>query len=333
MNNNPFFSIVVPVYKTEKYLPQCLDSIINQSFADFEIVAVDDGSPDNCAKILETYSEKDNRIKVVTKPNGGLVSARKAGFLKCTGNYVLNVDSDDYIADGLLEKLYDIIQKHNPDIISFDYIYFDNVQSKNVRCQYKYGLYDGDALCEISDNIIYDKNLPSLNMSGMPYGVALKAIRREKLAAPQLSVPDSVTIGEDLAVTSKILSECNSLYISDFLGYYYRRNEKSMVHTFNPSTFHNIEILCDYLESNLDDKYKNNINVYALCSFQMYLIAASHAISDIGAYKKCIKENLSEKMSARINNAKISKPTLKDRVYLILVRLKMWNILYRLYNR
>ena len=94
----PTFSIIVPVYNVEKYLTKCIDSILEQTFSDFEVILVDDGSTDNCGIICDQYVEKDDRIQVIHKKNEGLVCARKTGISKASGQYILNVDSDDYIS-------------------------------------------------------------------------------------------------------------------------------------------------------------------------------------------------------------------------------------------
>ena len=92
-----FFSVIVPVYKVEEYLPACIESVLSQTFSDFELILVDDGSPDSCGEICDKYKETDNRIKVLHKENGGLASARKAGIQIAEGDYVFNLDSDDLI--------------------------------------------------------------------------------------------------------------------------------------------------------------------------------------------------------------------------------------------
>ena len=101
-----FFSVIVPVYKVEKYLPACIESVLSQTFSDFELVLVDDGSPDKCGKICDNYKEKDERIKVVHKSNGGLASARRAGIKVAQGKYVFNLDSDDLIENDTLFNAY-----------------------------------------------------------------------------------------------------------------------------------------------------------------------------------------------------------------------------------
>ena len=107
MNKGPLLSIVVPVYNVEQYLTKCLDSILAQTLTDFEVIAVDDGSPDSCGKILDEYAEKDNRIRVIHKKNGGVSSARNEALDIARGEYIGFVDSDDYIEADMYECLLD----------------------------------------------------------------------------------------------------------------------------------------------------------------------------------------------------------------------------------
>ena len=113
---NPVISIIVPVYKVEAYLEKCINSILNQTLSDFELILVDDGSPDSCPAICDEYAMKDSRIKVIHKENGGLSDARNAGIEIATGKYLGFVDSDDYIAPDMYESLYTIITENNCDM-------------------------------------------------------------------------------------------------------------------------------------------------------------------------------------------------------------------------
>lgn len=112
------FSLIVPVYNVENYLKKCLDSIARQSYNDFEVIVVNDGSPDNSQAIIDEYVKKDERIKSYIKPNGGLSDARNFGVKKVTGDYILFVDSDDYIEQDLLLNLNKVVQ--NNDIVRFN---------------------------------------------------------------------------------------------------------------------------------------------------------------------------------------------------------------------
>ena len=121
----PLFSIIIPVYNVEKYLNKCVDSVLNQTFTDFEVILVDDGSTDNCPAICDSYAEKDKRVKVIHKPNGGLINARKSGLEIADGNYIGFVDSDDWIEPEMYELFANMIKKYSPDMVLSDF-YFDN---------------------------------------------------------------------------------------------------------------------------------------------------------------------------------------------------------------
>ena len=118
----PRFSIIVPIYNVEAYLVECVESILVQTFENYELILVDDGSPDNCSAICDQYAAKDPRIQVIHKKNGGIVSARKAGTRQSRGQYILHVDGDDRIEEGMLSRIDSLIRQYDePDIVSFGY--------------------------------------------------------------------------------------------------------------------------------------------------------------------------------------------------------------------
>lgn len=115
--NNILVSIILPIYNVEKYLNRCMDSLLNQTLKDIEIIMVDDGSPDNCPKMCDEYAKKDNRVKVVHKENGGLGYARNSGLDVATGEYVAFVDSDDYVDSSMYETLWNEACASNADVV------------------------------------------------------------------------------------------------------------------------------------------------------------------------------------------------------------------------
>ena len=117
-------SVIVPIYNVEKYLQKCVDSIINQTYKNLEIILVDDGSPDNCPKMCDDYAEKDSRIKVVHKENGGLSDARNVGMEVATGEYVSFIDSDDYISLDFYETLLETIVDNDSDVVECGVVKF-----------------------------------------------------------------------------------------------------------------------------------------------------------------------------------------------------------------
>lgn len=119
--NAPLISVIVPIYKVEDYLKECIDSIIDQTYKNLEIILVDDGSPDKCPDICDEYASKDTRIKVIHKPNGGLSDARNAGLDVCKGDYVAFVDSDDFVDKEMYEEMVRTSIMHNADIVRCDF--------------------------------------------------------------------------------------------------------------------------------------------------------------------------------------------------------------------
>ena len=133
----PAVSVIIPIYNVEKYLRRCLDSVLNQTFKDWEAICVNDGSPDGSGSILSEYASRDSRFKIVNKENGGLSDARNAGMKIATGEYVLYVDSDDFIHPQTLEITYALAQRDGSDIVSFTY---DRIYRPQLMIRHKLGL-------------------------------------------------------------------------------------------------------------------------------------------------------------------------------------------------
>ena len=151
--DNPKISIVIPVYNVEKYLRRCLDSVLNQTFSDWEAICVNDGSPDKSADILKEYAKLDPRIKVINKDNGGLSDARNLGINFTKGQYIFLLDSDDFIHSQTLEILDCLIESENADMILFD---FDKVFYINARKRIIHNKEDFSVILPESKNTIYN---------------------------------------------------------------------------------------------------------------------------------------------------------------------------------
>ena len=128
-------TVIIPIYKVEEYLEKCLDSVINQTYTNLEIILVDDGSPDNCGNICDKYAKKDERIKVIHKENGGLSDARNVGIKNANGKYITFVDSDDYITKDYVGYLYSLIKEYNVKlaICGIKTIWKETKKSKSER--------------------------------------------------------------------------------------------------------------------------------------------------------------------------------------------------------
>ena len=221
---NPLISVIVPIYNIEKYLKKCIDSILQQDFSDTEIILVDDGSTDGCAEICDMYARKDSRVKVVHKPNGGLVSARKAGAIVSTGRYIATVDGDDGVTELFFEKVHDVIKSFAPDLILFDSV---EVRGENIKQKYSFlrsGYYDRNQIeQELFPCLIEDKMskyiAPSQN-----HMVFLRSIYMEC----EMTIDDRIKIGEDGVCTKPAICRANSLYVLHKCLSIYNINQDSM---------------------------------------------------------------------------------------------------------
>ena len=132
------FSVILPIYNVEKYLPECLDSLINQTYSNLEIICVNDGSPDDSLKILQQYAEKDSRIKIFDRQNSGSGVSRNFGVSQSEGDYISFVDPDDWVELNMYEELANFINEHNSDVVEFNYrIFYESskefVQSRHTE--------------------------------------------------------------------------------------------------------------------------------------------------------------------------------------------------------
>ncbi len=206
-------SIVVPVYNVEEYLRKCLDSLINQTLSDIEILCVNDGSKDSSLDILNSYAEKDIRVKVLNQPNKGQSAARNLAISKAVGEYLGFVDSDDWVDLDYFEKLYDAAKKHDADIACAGFKRCGKVNS-TVRKSFK----EEKVYADINDKVSVD-NLPEHNY------IWNKIYKREKW---HFTFSEGRYF-EDMAVLIKILYELNTMVTVPATYYNYRRNPGSTV--------------------------------------------------------------------------------------------------------
>lgn len=220
-------SIIVPIYNIEQYLSQCIESIIAQTYTDIEIILVDDGSTDKSGGICDKYAAMDNRIQAIHKPNGGLVSARKAGILASRGEYVTYVDGDDWIEPDMYKTMYEIITSQNVDIVMCGRYEDTGKVSRPVFQGLPEGRYDKQALLDdiYPHMIIKDAFFDW----GLFPGVWDKLFRRECVEKFQLEVNDELTMGEDAACAYPCLLSAESIYILHECLYHYRQTTSSMV--------------------------------------------------------------------------------------------------------
>ncbi len=216
------FSIIVPMYNVEKYAKKCIESILIQSYDNYELIIVDDGSTDQTAAIIDSFAKKNSRILPIHKANGGLVSARKIGAKIARGEYIIIVDGDDWVDKDYLFYLNKIINKHHPDMICCNY-YQNSTIKENKYNHLNEGMnYRSDIQAYMNDSLF--DILPTL---------WAKAIKNSLYKRFQLKVSNIISMGEDSVVTIPMLTKCNSVYISRECFYHYRYNPNSMTKTKN----------------------------------------------------------------------------------------------------
>jgi len=259
-SSNVFISIIVPVYNVEKYLRQCVDSILGQTFTDFELILIDDGSKDGSPAICDEYVAKDNRVRVTHQPNGGQVKARKAGLAQANGEYVQFVDSDDWLELNALEVACQSAKDNNADVVTFDAYFCYSNRRLPVKQPIESGIFDKQSLI--------DKIYPKMMYSGRFFYFGIyaamwnKIFRRTIITPNMINVDPRLKIGEDGVTTFATLLDAKKVCV---LGgrhlYNYRDNNFSITRSYCSGQFDNAILLINTLRD--INKVKN---VYDLSS-------------------------------------------------------------------
>ena len=229
--STPFLSIIVPVYNVESYLACCLDSILAQTFADFEVLLIDDGSIDASGAICDDYAKKDSRIRCFHQENGGHMSARQAGFRQASGKYVTFVDSDDWIDPAMYQTMCAAAEKHDTDVICCNYTAVTPEKEIKRLDFCTPGCYDKQRL----EKEIY----PHMLFAGgfFHYGISPslcnKLFRRSLFEKHLFQVPLSLKLGEDGLAVYSCLLEASSVCFLPEAFYYYRSSASSLTHTMD----------------------------------------------------------------------------------------------------
>lgn len=320
-----YFSIIVPVYRVEAYLETCVDSILSQSFYDFELILVDDGSPDRCPAICDSYAARDARVRVLHKQNGGLVSARQAGIRMATGKYVIHVDSDDWVEPGYLEAAHAIAEQSEPDVISFAIRY---VYPNRSRADYEpiaCGVYQGDALRTLTDNMLLTPD-----MRHMHYYLWGKAFRREVILPHQLAVDPKIAMGEDVSCLIPTYLNAKSVYISSKIVYSCRCRDDSMSRAFHAEHFEDIALgvrLLRESESQAPEGFASAIDRY--CAFMCFVLLASAAQAGDRSAVAATRRLWCEEFTRALRDARFQNITKKSRIAIALLRRKQIGLAYR----
>ena len=267
---NAIFSIIIPVYNVEPYLRECLNSIINQTFQEFEIICIDDGSTDNSFSVLQEYAQKDKRFKIFRQENQGSGIARNYGINTAKGKYLVFVDPDDWVVQDYLEQLYDAFKESGADVLQFDYMKYNDISKKGKPRTYGYELKKSGGKKNIFKDPYYDRSDLKLYIRGMVWDKAytLNFIRSKhlKLAPTRIGQDNLFSIGA-------VLTADKIFYLNKYL-YYYRTRPGSAVNKVTKKAFcvfDNIQYVHDFLkEKNLFDECYEDFAEYKIQHLRLF---------------------------------------------------------------
>lgn len=311
----PLISIIIPVYNVCEYLEKCLDSVINQTYTNLEIILVDDGSSDGSEKICDEYAVKDNRIKVVHKANGGVASARNEGVRNSIGEYIGWVDSDDYACPNMFERLYELAVNNDSDIVVCSN-YINEISNENG----KYNIYTKTSK-EVMADVLLDKITSHL------WNKLFKRDLFDNIIFPNISV------AEDVAVMHKIFEKANNVTFTDEKLYlYFRRRSNNLTNNYKLMAENRVCRAEQFIERSLyaDDKglvdvadrlFAHGMHFY-ISGYLYQLISKDECRTDKKEIQNILKENYNE----FLRNKYISKT---DRILALLILYNI-NILLKL---
>lgn len=282
-------SFILPIYNVEKYLSECVESILAQTYSDFEILLVDDGSPDNCPALCDEWAKKDNRIKALHKPNGGLSDARNYGLEHAQGDYVVFVDSDDFwVNKDCLQRLMNVVDAHPEcDFIGFNCSYYYS----DTKTYNKWVAYD-ESLSKPTDK---DNVLRSLVASGtFPMSAWLKVLKRKALLEINLNFIKGL-LSEDIPWFIDLLEGAKKcMFINDYIYAYRQGVVGSISNSFSVRNFNSILRIIDNELQKLEGRTFNEKTKDYIKSFLAYELCI--CLGGLGQLDKSVRNEYYEKL-------------------------------------
>lgn len=262
-------SVIIPIYKVERYLHQCLDSIVNQTYRNLEIILVDDGSPDNCGVICDEYAAGDSRIVVVHKENGGLCAARNDGLAKATGDWIAFVDSDDWCELDYFEQYMKVCEAvgHTSDVLLSRGRFLEYPQKQHVQVWFPEPFH-------YTERKQIESLMPNIQVYGLPWD---KLYNASFLKENRLQFDASCRALEDLLFNFQVFDHAMDVIGCTFVGYHNRVvTGSSITGGYNPNkfqvTYHTVCTLSDYVQH-------RNITGESTCAVEVLaMLAVSHSL-------------------------------------------------------
>ncbi len=302
---NVKISVIVAVYNNQDYLEQCIDSVLLQTYENLELLLVDDGSTDNSGAICDRYADQDKRVRVIHQPNGGCTAASLTGLREISGDYVMFVDSDDYIETETLYEMAKQLAWKKGEIICCNHILEKKSQKIPTICPAAPGVYEGERLKrEIKDKLIGNEQRT------IPISRCLKLFEKSVFEGNEKYCDTRIHMGEDFnLVYPAVLDSTRVVVMEEALFYHYRYVETSMVHCYVPDMVEGLERVRDFLCRVSEEKgIQDNGEAIEREYCYMLLLAMKNELRNPGKqYLQNIREIfLSEKVRKRVLSTPLS---------------------------
>lgn len=324
------FSIIIPIYKVPiNLLKRCINSAINQTYNDIDIVLIDDGSPDECGRICDEFKSNDKRICVIHKANGGLSSARNAGVRMSRGEYIMFVDGDDWLQNNTCEKMISIIDKYEPDVIMFamtkDYLFHSEPYHYYLKDDYMYV----DEECKWLRNQIlnYNSNIAT---------VATKIIKKDLLESNNIFHREELKQGaEGIVFNFDLFKYVKKVYFTNKIFYHYTYNNSSITAMFNERDAYLVLKCFEYIKKSIEndnekellETYRNRV-VYAVTAA---VISGFFNPENNCEFKdkciKCTKYLNNDIAKDSLENATLKGFTIQRRIVVFLIKNRFYHLL------
>lgn len=306
------FSVIVPVYNVEKYLVKCLDSIVNQTYKDFEVLVVNDGTKDNSQLIIDEYMNKyPEMIKGFIKENGGLSDARNYGVQHARGEYIVYVDSDDFIGQKLLEKLNDEIKKvHNVDVIGYNFVNVDK-NYKEIETIRK----------PIFSNLNGEQAITNIILSKTFFEPAWGFAYKKKYWNENGFKYAKGLYHEDLGLTPIVIAKATKVSCIDYDGYYYYQSDNSIIRNCSiekeKKKAYDLLIHFDYIKEELE-----KIDISSKAKKMIYGYLANSLIYKANNLNKVLRKDYKKELEDRKIEKYIINDTIKRKIRKVLILLQ-----------
>lgn len=286
----PKISVIIPVYRTEKYLSECVDSVLAQTFDALELILIDDGSPDSCPQICDDYLKRDNRVRVFHKENEGAAAARNVGLDAARGDYITFVDSDDYIDSMMYENMIRTIERYNCDFVVCDCVKEYEGYSQQYTHDVRGGYYN-------EEQFIKEYMPQLLILPSIEYPVTISnwvcLFRRELLEKPFIRYQSGIRFSEDWLFGAQAALKAKTFYyMKGENHYHYRMNEQSVTHTFKKDKWNDYCKLYDNIKKEFSkvEKYDFHVQINRVLLFLLYNVLDDlNKTKQLGIKEKVIK--------------------------------------------